>query len=1020
VSLLFLGITSIIAIPKESTPEVKVPIAIVVTTLPGASASDVEKLVTNIIEKPLKNGLNNVNNLSSVSREGVSQITVEFDAKADLDTSLNDLRDQVDIAKPDLPSEAEDPRIIKIDFAAEPVVTFSIAANVPEPILFDLGKEVENELEIISGVSSVSISGLRDREVQVLLDRSLLTQFGLTAQQIAQAISSANASAPAGSIEIDGVEYPVRFEGDIVSASNVALIPITAQTGAPIFVGDIAEVVDGYSDATSLARTSVDGNPSTQSLSFNVFKATNANITEISRSVVDRLDELQEPGELLSGAQVSITLDSGELLYKDLSTLAFSGLQTTLLVILILSIAIGWREALIAGCTIPLSLTIAFIAMRYSGNTLNFVSLFSLVLVIGIIVDASIVVVEGINTRIRNAASETMDATQKGLMAARQTVQEFHIPLTAGAMTTIAVFAPLFLVSGITGEFIKSIPFTVIAVLFSALLVSLGFIPLIGAKFAGRSIGEFGGRRGKIVEGARTWYRSYLENFLSNKRNASALLVSTILLLVFTISLPVFGALRVVFFETGNEDYLYIDIVLPQGSTLSLTDLETRKVEEVLYTVPEISSFTTSAGGSSQFGSTSGASSGEHLGNIFINLDENRSRRSSNIADDLRGLLADIGTSEIRVGELEGGPPTGRPITITFSGDSLADLDRTTEKASQLLESIPGTADVITSSQNSQLGFVIDFARGVAIEDGITSRTAAFELRSSLYGTTATILRNVDEDVDVRVMLDYNQSKNPSISNRTAPDVLLTTPVGNSGGTPSLLGSYAGISIEQSRASIAHDNGTRIVQVASSITSDANARVITAEFARRAETELSLPEGVTMKIGGENEDVDQSFTDLFVALILGVVGIFAILVLQFNSFRHAGYVLMSVPLSLVGVFGGLLIADRPISFPSIMGFIALAGIVVNNAIILIDTMNNMRRENPTLPIKDIVIESSVSRLRPVILTTITTVVGVIPLIFTAELWVPLAISLMFGLSFATILTLVLIPSVYNRWPGRLH
>ena len=1013
-ALTAMGIFSLVSIPKESAPEVEVPIAVVFTALPGASASDVEALVTNRLERPLKSNLDDVKNITSSSAEGSSQITVEFDAQADLQESLTDLRDEIDIAKNELPDEAEDPRVIKIDFAAEPVVTLSLSAPIPEEALFEIGDFLKEELKAVKGVSSVSVSGLRPREVQVLLDQSLLRQFGLTPQEVVRAIGGANITTPAGSIEIDGVSYPVRFEGSVSTALHVASIPVTARGGTPVLVRDVATVIDGYADPSSLSRTSVEGNLSETSLSFDVFKASNADITDVSNAVNERVAELTASGGELADVTIISLLDRGELLYTDLSTLGLSGLETTLLVVIMLAVAIGWREALIAGLSIPLSLLIAFILMYYSGNTLNFVSLFSLVLVIGIIVDAAIVIVEGINTNVRR------DDISNGIEAARATVKEFHIPLLAGTMTTVAVFAPLFMISGITGEFIKSIPFTVIAVLVSSLLVSIGFVPLIASRFAGQSIGAFGGVRGKMINAIRDGYRRYLEELLAHKRNASLLLTTILGMLLLSFSLPMIGALDVVFFESGDEDYMYVEIELPQGSTLARTDIELQKVEQVLYTVKDIDSFTTTAGSSSQYSGTSGSSSGERLGNIFIVLDKNRTRTSSAVADELREVFSTITTSDVRVGELSNGPPTGSAIILSFSGNDLAALDQATQDAARILKEIPGTTNITTTAKDNQTTFVLSFDRDRAMAEGATAADAVTTLRTSLFGSTATVLRGIDEDVDVVAKVALSGSPRPEESAAIDPDALLGLSLPRAGSEATILGSFATLDVRESRSVIRHDDGERIAEVTAGVVAGSNARNITQEFQARVDAgELVLPSGVTVNIGGENEDVDQSFMDMFVALILGIVAMFAILMLQFNSIRYAIFVLMTVPLSLVGVFAGLLIADKPISFPSMMGFIALAGIVVNNAIILIDAINNQRRAFPQQPVKEAVIEAATSRLRPVLLTTITTVIGIIPLLFTAEIWVPLALALIFGLAFATILTLALIPAVYTRWPGTL-
>lgn len=1021
VIVVVIGLASIVQIPKESAPEVNVPFAMVVTSLPGASAAEVEPLVTNVLERPLRGNLDHVNAITSVSSESVSTITVEFNADADLDTALADLRSEVDAARSELPDEATDPQVVELDFAAQPVLTVSLGANVPTQLLYELGHAVEDELENIPGVSSVSVGGVGARQITVLIDRGALERHGLSVSAVAGAISSANTSLPAGSIRIGTVEYPVRVSESLENAAEVERVPIVSAQGAPIYVGDVATVLDSYISPETLARTSVEGNPSQASISLSVFKASGSNVTSVSADVRERLEELQQPGELLESAQVHLSIDSGELLQRDLSTLAFTGIQTTLLVMLVLALAIGWREALIAGSAIPLSLLAAFGFMYYTDNTLNFISLFSLVLVIGIIVDAAIVMVEGINTRVRGLQGEPGGdlPAQTGKQAAGSAIAQFGIPLISGTMTTVAVFAPLFLISGIVGEFIQSIPFTVIAVLLSSIFVSLGFVPLIAARFAGKSIGGFGGRRRRLIEGLEQRYRAYLRELFANRKNASGLLTAMVFMLVLVFTLPAIGALPVVFFESEDTEYLYAEIEMPQGTELAATDIMARTVEELLYDVPEIESFVTTIGRSSEY-NPEGSETDERLANMFITLAEDRHRTSVEVVDELHDRFQAIETADVSINQLSDGPPTGSPIAVTLSGDNLADLDRAAAIVAQTLTEIPGTSDISTSADDSALEFVITMNRAQALTYGATAADAAGSLRAAVYGLTASKLRGTDQDVDIITKLDFG-STNPTASTvETDPDTLLLTPISASrapGSSPVLLGSFADIEPAQNRASIRHEDGKRTVTVTGNVAEGGNAFVISRQLSERMQPG-DLPDGVSMQIGGENEDINQSFTEMFLALILGIIGIFAILVLQFNSFRYATYVLMTVPLSLIGVFAGLLLVDRPISFPSIMGFIALAGVVVNNAIILIDTINSERRARPHDDLAEVVADASTSRLRPVLLTTLTTVIGIMPLLFTADIWIPLAIAIMFGLAFATILTLVLVPVTYQRWPGK--
>lgn len=1029
-TILFLGISAIVQIPKESNPEVEIPIAVVSTVLPGASPEDVEKLVTNVLETPLKSSLSGVSSLTSISGDGISNITIEFSPSADIKESMQDVRDTVDSLKGDLPSEATDPAVIEIDFGDQPVFTATVSADIPKEILFDIAENVEDELEAVRGVSSVTVGGVEKREVTVVVDRRALAQYGLSITDVTRAISATNVALPVGSIQIDDALFPVRVSGDITETSEIANTAIIAVGGSPIYVRDIAHVVDARQEPTIISRTSLNNQPSIPSVSFDVFKNSNAKITKVSADARARMAELQEEGQLLEGIDVHVSFDSGEQLQSDLVTLTTSGIQTILLVTIVLLLAVGWREALIAAISIPLSFLTAFIVLEASGNTLNFISLFALILSIGIIVDSAIVIVEGVNRKLgllsRTEGESLGEREAKKAEAALGVIKEFHIPLTAGTMTTVAVFAPLLLVSGIVGEFIKSIPYTIIFVLLSSLLVALGFVPMLATKILKRGHsedGKFTKKRDEIIKKIELWYQEYLLAFLSSKESRTTLIATLLALFVFSMALPAIGAVRVVFFEDSNSDYIVVETELPTGTVLSITDLEVRKVEEVLYSIPEATSFVTTVGSTSQFSDpTGGASGSARFANTFITLDEDRERGTTEILDDMREKMEVIKTSSVRVDQLSDGPPSGAPISVTLAGEDLGNLTEAAFVVEQLLSDIPGTTDITSTAKNNSTEFVLEINRDEALVQGVSLVTIASSLRAGLYGEEATQIKKLGEDIDVVARLSLEADADATVfqTNKTTIDTLGQIEVPTSNGSIVPLSNFITARVESSQSAIRHDDAKRIMTVSSSLAVGVNAIETTAEFEKRL-AQIQLPEGVSIKVGGETEDVDQSFADMFTALIIGLVSMFAILVLQFNSFRYAVYVLAIVPLSLIGVFTGLMITGSPLSFPSIMGFIALAGIVVNNSIILVDAINKAREKySGEKTLNEIVVEASTSRLRPVLLTALTTVVGMIPLLSAAAIWVPLAYAIMFGLAFSTIITLLLVPSIYARWPGVLE
>ncbi len=1010
-ALLIAGAYSVIVIPKESAPEVIVPIGIVSTPFPGASAADVEQLVTNKIEDVTDN-LDNVSKVTSQSRSGLSVVTVEFSANADVDTSIDDLKSAIDTAKPELPEDANDPRVVKVNFADQPIIVLSVSADVLPSEFTRFAKEVEGELEEVAGVSRVDVAGVRKRETQVVVNPEALQTFGLSLTDVIMGINAANATLPIGTITTGGVEYALQYEGDIEDPEQVRDIAIATVGGKPVLVRDIATVSTGVERASTISRVSVDGGVAENAATFYVFKRSGGDVTKTAAAVRDRIEELREPGQLLETSETLISLDVGKDVQKDLKELVTAGLETVLLVMASLLLTIGWRESLVAGLSIPLSFVIAFIALLASGNTINFVSLFSLILAVGILVDSGIVVTEAIHTRMRAKGSPDE--------AARLAISEYAWPLIGGTMTTVAVFAPLFFISGIVGEFIKSIPFTIIFVLLASIFVALGLVPLIAIKITKPSSANRLEEMQEVwTHTAQEWYQRSLRAFLENRTKQNWFLASLVVGLVFAFSLPVTGIVKTVFFPGEDVDYVYLEIEAKRGTPLAETDMALRTIEELLYEKNYVQSFTSTAGGSSPFtGDTNGPTNGAVFGNITVELKAERDITSSEAVKELRTLLASVENVDARVIEQENGPPGGAPIAIKFFGDDLGELGKVAERALGILESMPGTTDVTASTKNLGTEFVfrVDSAKASAL--GLTSRDVAQTLRTAVYGSAATTIRTSGDDIDVVVKLALDPTyTDPTETTNVSVDALKNIAVTTRTGTV-LLGSVLEDAIEPSNTSIAHENGRRVESVSAYTMPDTTPTEIVAEFKKR-ESELGLTPDMTVSYGGETEDVNRSFTEMFLALIAGLVLMLAILVLAFNSVRYSLYLLATVPLSLIGVFTGLAIMREPLSFTSLLGVVALAGVIINHAIILMDSLIVYRRERVNEPLIDVVAFASATRLRPIFLTTITTVLGMIPLSRISDFWSPLAYAIMYGLSFAMVLTLIFIPALFYRNEKRL-
>lgn len=1011
--LILAGLFSLISIPKESSPEVIIPMGIVSTVLRGASAEDTEKLITNKLEDEIAN-VENMDKVTSSSREGVSIITAQFNASADIDKSIQDLKDAVDRAKGELPDDATEPMVSKVNFADQPMLILSISQDLSPAGLTSLGDELESELKKVPGVSKVDISGTRNREVQVVVRKDQLANYGLSLNQVIGAIQSANASFPIGNITVADVDYPIKFAGSIEDAVEIPDITLQTGSGVPVYLRDIAFIADGLAPPSTYSRISVAGAPSENALTLNIYKKSGGDVTKIAEAVREKIEELKETK--LAGAQVVITLDSGELVQKDLRELTRVGLETVVLVMLMLFLTIGWRESLVAGLSIPLSFVIAFTGLYVSGNTINFMSLFSLILAIGILVDSGIVVAEAIHTRIKKYGNA------EG--AAIASIKEYAWPLIAGTMTTVAVFAPLFFLSGIVGKFISSIPFTIIFVLLASIVVALGFVPLLAILLTKDHKNRFEDIQEAWSHKAQEWYKGFLGNILDSARIQKRFFIGLALAFIIAVALPVTGILKVAFFPQDDQDYVFISIERPQGTPLAQTDLSVREVEEILYENPLVESFVTTVGASSAL-SGSGGGSGSKLANITVMLPKEREKSSTEIMELIRNDMSGITSALVKVDQGNNGPPTGAPVVINFKGDSLEELTQAASRAETVLQTVPGTLDVTTSLRDDGTQFEIVIDRVKASQVGLSAASVAQLLRTSVSGVTATTIKKSGTDIDVIVKTDLNADFiNPEDTIKTTLDSIKSLPVATPTGTI-LLGSIIETKLSESRAVIDHEDQKRIAVVSSQLAPGGNALQIVAEF-KKKEQELNLPSTVEVKYGGDNEEINKTFAEMGLALLAGMALMLMILVLEFNSFRYAFYLLFTIPLSLIGVLGGLAVTGQALSFSSMLGLIALAGVIINHAIILLDSiLHKLDHEQEEIEaghtarsLRDVIVDASAIRLRPIFLTTVTTVIGMIPLAGVSALWGPLAFAIMFGLSFAMILTLVLIPVLFYRYPGK--
>jgi multidrug efflux pump subunit AcrB len=1019
------GFGSLLSLPLESDPEVKIPIAVVSTVYPGASPADIEKLVTDRIEEKLKN-LENLDKLTSSSSEGVSSVTVEFDASANLTESLRNLRDEVDNIKADLPEDANDPMVIEISVSDNPIVTVSLLANLPPAEMKIYGEDLQDILEGVSGVSEVLLSGLENEEMQVLVNIQKLEGFGISLNSVVNAIAANHIDFPIGSIRTNEFYYQASLKAQFDTAEELLALPIASRSNQNIYLRDVATVREAFAATTTDARVY---QPSEKayydSITLQVKKKTGANIT----NTVDRVKtavEAYQKKTLPPQAEVLITNDWSKYVKDDINTLGTSGIQTVLIIFVVLFIALGVKEALMVGLTIPLIFLLTFIGLSLAGETINSLVLFALVLSLGLLVDTSIVMMEGIHEAVK----------QKGLSgreAALLAINTYKTPLISGTLTTVAVFIPMMMMTGIMGEYIKHIPITIAITLFSSLFVAIMILSAIAARvFRSYHATDKKDKEpilNKILVPIRVKYLRQLEALFSSKRKRVTLILSLVVTFLVAMTFPFVGILKVEMFPSVDFDFFSVDIKLPTGATLQETAKVVESVEKMVEDLPELTNFVTILGSASSLNPLGGGgSSGGNRAQITVNLTDMNTRniKSYVLADQIRAKVNQITEAEVTVQELDAGPPSGAPIEVRVLGDDVNKLEAFSIIVMQELAQIPGTRDITNDAEHGTGEFHFTLKRDRLNYYGVTAAGVAADLRAAVFGNNSVkILRN-GKETPVVVSLDFRNEvckndKNTQLLElrdkvticRNNPEnisqiknLMLTTPRGL---VP--VSELADVEIFPAITTIRHRDTATVVNVKSYTKDDALPTEITAELQKRIAENVATPEGIRLDFGGETEDITESFQSLFNAMIIGVFLIVLILVLQFNSFRQPLIIMFTLPLALIGVFFGLALMGRNFSFPGFIGIVALCGVVVNDAIVLIDGINQNIRKFKMEP-KAAIIKAGGDRLQPVILTTVTTVAGVIPLAFANEMWGDLAWTIAFGITFATILTLFMVPILY--------
>ncbi len=1046
--LIIFGVYCYKVLPRESDPDITIPNVFISTEYRGVSPTDIETAITIEIEKKLK-GLDGLKKIQSVSSEGLSSINVEFVTGTNIDQAVQDVKDKVDQAKNSLPTDLEDdPSVFEVNFSEMPIVIYSLSGTCGLPRLKELADDLKDEIEGVTGVLEVEVTGGLEREIRIEVFPEKLAYYGLSIASLQTALKDENTNTSGGNIQLGKGRFQLRVPGEFKTPEEIYGLVITTHNGEPVYLKDVARVVDGFKEKTSISR--LDGR---EAVNISVKKRSGENIIGISKAV-DNIIERERP-TWPSGTEITKVLNKAkdiDIMVADLENNILSGL---VLVLIVIFLAMGIRNAILVSMAIPFSMLLSFIILYLLGITLNMVVLFSLTLALGMLVDNAIVIIEN--------CYRFMEQGVGRVEAAMMATSEVAYPVISSTATTLAAFCPMLFWPGIMGEFMSYMPLTLIVTLSSSLFVALIINPAMASLFMkvknpqiresqdmAVEIVKTGERPAEIRGFLMTGYSKLLTGALNRPFTVIGISICLLVLMVEGWLLVVGLEKPVEFFPEIDPKGMYVNVDVPEGADLNYIDTIIQRIERSIagiakadepisplqalspkpYTKPDGELYygpsdlkniknvymkgVVSSGGSSAFS----PNTPNHVGVRFIDLDERR-RSSHDTVEDIRQRIKTIPGGKITIAMEEEGPPTGAPINIEIAGDNFTVLGELAKKVKDVLAKQPHVEDVRDDFVEGIPSVQVLIDRQKAALFGLSTDLIGFALKSAYNGLEVSSYREGSDDYDITIQLAESDRKVVDILH----ELMLPTPSGQM--VP--LSTVAKISFAGSIGDINRINNERVVTVKANVDETKIPGAVARARAAELLKEFPLPPGYKMTFTGEFEFQQESQDFLTKAFLVALLLIFLILVSMFNSISQPFIIMTSVILSLGGAFLGLTLFKSP--FGIIMtgvGVISLAGVVVNNAIVLIDYTNRLCERGFAL--KDAVISAGITRLRPVLLTAVTTILGLIPMITgisfdfhkgsiswvseSSQWWQSMAVVVVFGLIVATFLTLVVVPALY--------
>lgn len=992
--IVILGGISLTKLPIDLFPEIEVPVAVVSTSYSGTGPQEIENLITKPIEGAVST-VGKIDSVNSISFEGTSLVIAQFNFGTDMDLAALEIREKVDLIKGFLPEDSNDPMVLKIDPNSMPIMQIALSSEGDLTGLQSLAEDTFSQrLERLDGVASVSTGGGFTNEIEIAVDQGELSKYNLSINQLSQLIGASNMNLPGGTVNKGDLKFAVRVVGEFHSIDEIENMPIPLATGDVIKLKDIAQVGLTQKDISSMSK--INGR---DSINISIQKQSGKNTVQVANLINKEIESLRKD---YPDVDINVVMDTSTFIKDSINTVAKNAIFGSLLAILVLYIFLkNLRTTLIIGISIPISLIASFILLYFNGITLNMMTLGGLALAVGMLVDSAIVVLENI-FRFRTEGHSKIDAAIEG-------ASEVGMAITASTLTTIAVFIPIVFIEGMVGTIFKDFALTVTLSLGASLIVSLTLIPMLSSKIL--TVDEYKVKKRRFEKVYNIFDRVFLkiENSYKNildksLNNRKKIIILSILIFVGSI-VSLFGV-GMEFLPATDEGLISINVSLPLGSEIDKTNKITHTIEDKISAIQEIDVIFTNVGSGDILMGGGSSSNGASITVGLVKLVD-RDRSTAQVAEEIRGLVKDIAGAKISVSETSsmGMITSGSPISISIKGDELDVLEDISNHFKDIIESVEGTREVKTSFSDAVPEVEILVKKDIAATYGLTAAQVASSVRGGASGVTVTRYKDRGEEIDVviRPLEDVTNNIN------SFEQMDITTPTGVN--IP--LSQVAELSIIKGPIQISREGQERVVTVTSQIVGR-DLRSITTDIESKIQM-YNMPKGYSYSFGGENKEMIEAFTQLGLALVLAIILIYMVMAAQFESLIYPFIIMFTVPLAFSGGAFALFITRRALGVTGLIGVIILAGIVVNNGIVLIDYINVLRKEGKERH-EAIAIAGPV-RLRPILMTTLTTILGLVPLALGigegSELMAPMGTVVIGGLTLSTVLTLVLVPVLYT-------